>query len=115
MIHNTYIWVFFYDILWAKYYKSRVFPHAIDKKKHYYIVSLFFLPHRAIKYFEDSVEIMRMSIISESYKEQLTACLDSITERTQDFTDSAYTSHEHRQNIIMLCDRAKIELVHLLR
>lgn len=58
---------------------------------------------------------MRMSIISESYKEQLTACLDSITERTQDFTDSAYTSHEHRQNIIMLCDRAKIELVHLLR
>ena len=47
---------------------------------------------------------MRMSIISESYKEQLTACLDSITERTQDFTDSAYTSHEHRQNIILLCD-----------
>ena len=58
---------------------------------------------------------MRMSIISESYKEQLTSCLDSITERTQDFTDSAYTSHEHRQNIIMLCDQAKIELVHLLR
>ena len=58
---------------------------------------------------------MRMSIISESYKEQLTACLDSITERTQDFTDSAYTSHEHRQNIIMLCDQAKHGLVHLLR
>ena len=58
---------------------------------------------------------MRMSIISESYKDQLTCCLDSITERTQDFTDSAYTSHEHRQNIIMLCDRAKMELVHLLR
>ena len=74
-----------------------------------------FFNFRAIKYFEDSVEIMRMSIISESYKEQLTSCLDSITERTQDFTDSAYTSHEHRQNIIMLCDQAKIELVHLLR
>lgn len=68
---------------------------------------------RAIKYFQDSVEIMRMSIISESYKEQLTCCLDSITERTQDFTDSAYTTHEHRQNIIMLCDRAKVELCHL--
>jgi hypothetical protein len=60
---------------------------------------------RAIKYFEDSVEIMRMSIISESYKEQLTTCLESISERTQDFTDSAYTSHEHRQNIILMCYR----------
>ena len=69
---------------------------------------------RAIKYFQDSVEIMRMSIISESYKEQLTCCLDSITERTQDFTDSAYTTHEHRQNIILLCERAKIELGHVL-
>lgn len=69
---------------------------------------------RAIKYFQDSVEIMRMSIISESYKEQLTCCLDSIVERTQDFTDSAYTTHEHRQNIIILCERAKIELSHVL-
>ena len=69
---------------------------------------------RAIKYFQDSVEIMRMSIISDSYKEQLTYCLDSIIERTQDFTDSAYTTHEHRQNIIILCERAKIELSYVL-
>ncbi len=69
----------------------------------------------AIKYFEDSVEIMRMSIISDSYKDQLTNCLESIIERTQDFTDSAYTSHEHRSNIIILCDRSRMELVHLLR
>ena len=55
-----------------------------------------------------------MSIISESYKEQLTYCLDSIIERTQDFTDSAYTTHEHRQNIILLCERAKIELSYVL-
>ena len=69
---------------------------------------------RAIKYFQDSVEIMRMSIISESYKDQLTSCLDSIIERTQDFTDSAYTTHEHRQNILLLCERARIELSHVL-
>ena len=48
------------------------------------------------------------------YKEQLTYCLDSIIERTQDFTDSAYTTHEHRQNIILLCERAKIELSYVL-
>ncbi|QQP50755.1 Alphacatulinlike, partial [Caligus rogercresseyi] len=64
---------------------------------------------RAIKYFEDSVEIMRMSIVSDSYKEQITSNLESIIERTQDFTDSAYTSHEHRQNIIMLCERSTID------
>ena len=38
---------------------------------------------RAIKYFQDSVEIMRMSIISESYKDQLTSCLDSIIGNVQ--------------------------------
>ncbi|CAB4060708.1 unnamed protein product [Lepeophtheirus salmonis] len=70
---------------------------------------------RAMKYFEDSVEIMRMSIVSDSYKEQITSSLESIIERTQDFTDSAYTSHDHRQNIIMLCERSTIELAHLLR
>ena len=69
----------------------------------------------ALKYFEHSVEIMRMSPVSDSYKDQLTLSLDSLIERTQDFTDSAYTSHEHRQNILLLCDNARIELVHLLR
>ena len=29
-------------------------------------------------------------------------------------SDSAYISHEHRQNIILLCERAKLELGHLL-
>ena len=66
---------------------------------------------RAIKYFEDSVEMM--GLINENYREQLFRCLESIVERTQDFTDSAYTSHEHRQNIILLCERAKIDLGNL--
>lgn len=35
-------------------------------------------------------------------------------ERTQDFTDSAYTSHEHREHILLLTDRVKTELEHLL-
>ena len=70
---------------------------------------------RSIKYFEDSVEMSTgISVVSDSYREQLTRSLDSIMERIQDFTDCAYTSHEHRQNIILLCDRAKIELEQLL-
>ncbi len=71
---------------------------------------------KSVKYFQDNVEIMRMSsAISDGYKEQLITCLDTIVERTQDFTDSAYTSHSRRQNILLHCDRAKVELTHLLR
>lgn len=41
--------------------------------------------------------------------------MDKVCERTQDFTDSAYTTHDHRENILLLCDRAKLELNQLLR
>ena len=41
--------------------------------------------------------------------------LETVIERTQDFTDSAYTTHEHRENILLLCDRAKLELNALFR
>lgn len=48
-------------------------------------------------------------------RDTLTSALDTVVERTQDFTDSAYTSHEHRENILLLCDRSKLELNTLLR
>ena len=71
---------------------------------------------KSIQQFDDSVDIMRVSsAISDGYKDQLTSSLAAIAERTQDFTDSAYTSHEHRQNILLQCDRARVELAHLLR
>lgn len=41
--------------------------------------------------------------------------MDVIMERTQDFTDSAYTRHEHRENILTLCDRVKTHLDQLIR
>lgn len=40
--------------------------------------------------------------------------LDAVLEKTQDFTDSAYTSHEHRQVILDSSERLKAELDHLL-
>ncbi|XP_018903579.1 alpha-catulin isoform X2 [Bemisia tabaci] len=48
-------------------------------------------------------------------KESLNHALDTIVERTQDFTDSAYTSHNHRENIIVLCERVKTQLEQLIR
>ncbi|OXU26604.1 hypothetical protein TSAR_006664 [Trichomalopsis sarcophagae] len=69
----------------------------------------------ALKQFERLVESTRMTLLSAGCRETLTAALDVVVERTQDFTDSAYTSHEHRENILLLCDRAKLELNTLLR
>lgn len=68
-----------------------------------------------LKQLEDLVEMTRLTLLGPDSKERLTQALDTIVERTQDFTDSAYTSHEHRENILLLCDRAKLELNKLLR
>ncbi|XP_035723014.1 alpha-catulin-like isoform X1 [Vespa mandarinia] len=69
----------------------------------------------ALKHFERLVETTRMTLLGQGCRETLTSALDTVVERTQDFTDSAYTSHEHRENILLLCDRAKLELNTLLR
>ncbi len=57
----------------------------------------------------------RMTLIGPSIRDRISCALDAVVERTQDFTDSAYTSHEHREKILLLCDRAKLELNTLLR
>lgn len=56
-----------------------------------------------------------MSILAPQTREELMAALDKVVEKTQDFTDSAYTTHEHRENILLLCDRVKLELNQCLR
>lgn len=53
-------------------------------------------------------------VLDPSCQETLSAALDAVLEKTQDFTDSAYTSHEHRQAILESSDRLKAELDHLL-
>uniref|UniRef100_A0A8W7P0D1 Alpha-catulin n=1 Tax=Anopheles coluzzii TaxID=1518534 RepID=A0A8W7P0D1_ANOCL len=63
----------------------------------------------------DNKADLGISIFSTDTREQLLAALDKVCEKTQDFTDSAYTSHEHRENILLLCDRAKLELNQLMR
>lgn len=37
----------------------------------------------------------------------LSGQLEAVVERTEDFTDSAYTSHEHREGILQLCQLAR--------
>ncbi|XP_063990318.1 alpha-catulin isoform X2 [Diachasmimorpha longicaudata] len=69
----------------------------------------------ALKHFERLVETTRMTLMVPGCRDTLTSALDTVVERTQDFTDSAYTTHEHRENILLLCDRSKLELNTFLR
>ena len=46
---------------------------------------------------------------------KLQNALETMIETAQDFTDSAYTSHENRERILILCERVRQELTILLR
>ncbi|XP_043239796.1 alpha-catulin-like isoform X3 [Amphibalanus amphitrite] len=70
---------------------------------------------RAIQRYEECVEMTRMTLCGETYRERLSSLLETISERSQDFTDSAYTPHQAREHILLLCERAKLELNQLLR
>lgn len=56
-----------------------------------------------------NIEALRENPYFES-KENLSAALEVILERVEDFTDSAYTSHEHRERILELSTQARTEL-----
>ncbi|XP_034016072.1 alpha-catulin isoform X2 [Thalassophryne amazonica] len=61
--------------------------------------------YNSIKDFKSSVECLRESLCSSS-PQSVGSQLEALVERTEDFTDSAYTSHEQRQAILGLCQRA---------
>ncbi|XP_035247233.1 alpha-catulin-like isoform X2 [Anguilla anguilla] len=62
-----------------------------------------------IRDFKAKVEGLREQLYCVT-RESLTALLERIAEQTEDFTDSAYTSHEHRESILQLCHLARQEL-----
>ncbi|XP_059513573.1 alpha-catulin isoform X3 [Myotis daubentonii] len=59
-----------------------------------------------------NIEALRENLYFQS-KENLSATLEAVLERTEDFTDSAYTSHEHRERILDLSAHARAELQQL--
>lgn len=63
----------------------------------------------------DSLVEMTRLTLTLADKDSLNRAVDFVVDRTQDFTDSAYTSHEHRENIILLRERIKIQLEQLVR
>ncbi|KAM6183147.1 alpha-catulin [Erethizon dorsatum] len=68
---------------------------------------------RAIKEFKVNIEALRENPYFQS-KENFSVTLEVILEQTEDFTDSAYTSHEHRERILELSTQARVELQQFL-
>ena len=64
---------------------------------------------------QDLVEVTRVMMIAPQTQVKLTSALELFVETTQDFTDSAYTTHQHRERIIHLCDKLRFELSHLIK
>uniref|UniRef100_A0A3P8Z170 Alpha-catulin n=1 Tax=Esox lucius TaxID=8010 RepID=A0A3P8Z170_ESOLU len=56
--------------------------------------------------FKSKVEGLREGLYSLPHQ-ALSGQLEAVVERTEDFTDSAYTSHEHREGILHLCQIAR--------
>ncbi|XP_027694910.1 alpha-catulin-like isoform X1 [Vombatus ursinus] len=69
--------------------------------------------YAGIKELKMTIEAFRENLYFQS-KENLSTMLKLILEHTEDFTDSAYTSHEHRERILELSNQIKIELQHLV-
>ncbi|XP_060054969.1 alpha-catulin [Erinaceus europaeus] len=66
----------------------------------------------AIKELKRNIETLPENLYFLS-KENLLATLESVLERTEDFTYSAYTSHEHRERILELSTQARMALQQL--
>ncbi|XP_035284666.1 alpha-catulin isoform X1 [Anguilla anguilla] len=65
--------------------------------------------YAGIKDFKGKVEGLREALYSAP-PENLVAQLEEVVEQTEDFTDSAYTSHENRESILQRCHMTRQEL-----
>ncbi|XP_034096834.1 alpha-catulin isoform X4 [Gymnodraco acuticeps] len=62
--------------------------------------------YNGIKDFKSNVECLRENLYTLS-PQSMGGQLEALVEQTEDFTDSAYTSHEQRQAILGLCQLAR--------
>ncbi|CAG9533180.1 unnamed protein product [Cercopithifilaria johnstoni] len=70
----------------------------------------------AIRRLMEMLEMARMTCnIGTSTRERLISALDSLCEMTQDFTDSAYTPHHHREQILDFLEECRLELTNLIQ
>ena len=57
--------------------------------------------------------MVRVTHINAYFADKLRSALDTVVEATQDFTDSAYTSHDHRERIVEIVEDLQ-QAIHVL-
>ena len=55
------------------------------------------------------------SNVGTGVRERLMGALEAVCEMTQDFTDSAYTPHHHREQILDFLEEGRFEMGNVLR
>uniref|UniRef100_A0A915PY69 Alpha-catenin n=1 Tax=Setaria digitata TaxID=48799 RepID=A0A915PY69_9BILA len=70
----------------------------------------------AIRRLMEMLEMVRMTCnVGTGTRERLISALDSLCEMTQDFTDSAYTPHHHREQILDFLEECRFEMTNLIQ
>ncbi|EYB90735.1 hypothetical protein Y032_0215g2366 [Ancylostoma ceylanicum] len=70
----------------------------------------------AIRQLTEMLEMVRMtSRVGAGVRERLIGALDALCEMTQDFTDSAYTPHHHREQILDFLEECRFEMTNLIQ
>jgi hypothetical protein len=66
---------------------------------------------------QDTLEMVRLTAgnIDMGVRDRLQQAMDSVGEMTQDFTDSAYTPHHHREQILDFLEECRFEVGNLMR
>lgn len=53
--------------------------------------------------------------VAVGVRERLSQAINSVGDMTQDFTDSAYTPHHHREQILDFLEECRFEVSNLMR
>nr|XP_054758263.1 alpha-catulin-like [Lytechinus pictus] len=96
------------DIIYDKYDNKRISSHSSPNG-----ITSWPNMHSIMQELHDLVETSKVTLADEPTRTKMQLAMDLLVDTTQDFTDSAYTSHEHRERILTLCERARANLTAL--
>ncbi|CAI5438837.1 unnamed protein product [Caenorhabditis angaria] len=79
-------------------------------------IALQLTANAAIKQLTEMLEMIRMTArVGAGVRERIVAALDALCQLTQDFTDSAYTPHHQREQVLDFLEECRFEMTNLIQ
>ncbi|CAB3410886.1 unnamed protein product [Caenorhabditis bovis] len=79
-------------------------------------IALQLTANAAIKQLSEMLEMIRMTArVGAGVRERIVAALDALCQLTQDFTDSAYTPHHQREQVLDFLEECRFEMTNLIQ